>query len=319
MKINVKVALAFVGLGIFVVYPLTNPPPYLFYLLILVFTDVLVVIGLNLLVGYGGIFHISPAIFIGVGGYAAGWLSVNARLNPFITIGVGGAVAVVASLMFSLVSTRVKGFYMAVYSVIFTLLLGVLVIQPEPAIIYLTGGPFGISKIPDITLAGVSFRDFAGMPYYYLALGILAVAFVLVYRLVGSRYGLALRSLRDGEMYSSTLGVDALRIKVYIFAISSFMMGISGGLTGHFLGAFGQSIFSFRELLHFNFEMVVGGLGTFVGPIIGAITINLLNESLAYWGAWLLLAKGLIVVLFLLYMPKGLMGKIEEKIASRKK
>jgi len=318
MKIQLWVIVILAATIVVLLYPLTKPQPFIFFLLIIIFTDIIVSIGLNLLIGYAGIFFVSPGLFVGVGGYAAGWLSVNAGLSPFVSIFIGGVVALISSLMFSLVSGRLRGFYMAVYSVIFTLLLGTVFIHTEEWIMYWTGGPFGILDIPDIHVGGLSFRNFAGAPYYYFTFSLVLISIVLVRKLLRSNFGLALRTIRDEETYAATLGVDAFRVRLYIFSIASFLMGISGAIAGHFLGAFGLSTFTFTQLLHYHFQVVVGGIGSFTGPIIGGFLMDIYDEALATYGVYLLLGKGIIIITVLIFMPRGIAGYFEDLLASKR-
>ncbi|MFQ5998895.1 MAG: hypothetical protein ACE5KO_06270, partial [Candidatus Bathyarchaeia archaeon] len=150
MKINIGIVLSIIGLIALLVYPQVFSDPFLVFVLFFAFTSALIALYLNLLIGYGGIFFVAPMIFVGIGGYTTGWLATKGGVDPVGSIAVGAVLAVIASFIFSLLSTRLRGLYMVLYSVIFQLLLGALVIQSAPFVFFWTGGPLGIFDIPDV-------------------------------------------------------------------------------------------------------------------------------------------------------------------------
>ncbi|MFQ5998766.1 MAG: branched-chain amino acid ABC transporter permease, partial [Candidatus Bathyarchaeia archaeon] len=181
-----------------------------------------------------------------------------------------------------------------------------------------TGGPLGIFDIPDVRVGELAFRTIGGVAYYYVALGLLTVGATVLYAIVHSRFGLAFRSLRDGEVYSTTLGVDSYRLKIFAFAISAFFMGITGGIIAYFLAAVGPAQFQVITVLNFLVILVWGGLGTFMGPIVGALIFVTLDQFLEIYGAWRFVILGAAVIATILIVPRGIMGKIEDLIASRR-
>lgn len=320
MKISkaLGTVLSFIGLIVLVVYPQVVSDPFLVFVLFFAFTSALIALYLNLLIGYGGIFFVAPMIFVGIGGYTTGWLSTKGGVDPVSSVAVGAVLAVMASFIFSLLSTRLRGLYMVLYSVVFQLLVGAIVIQSAPFIFFWTGGPLGIYDIPDVRVGEFAFRTIGGIAYYYVALALLAVGAIVLYAMLNSRFGLAFRSLRDGEVYSTTLGVDSYRLKIYAFAISAFFMGITGGIIAFFLAAVGPAQFQVITVLNFLIILVWGGLGTFMGPIVGALIFVTLDQFLEIYGAWRFIILGLAVIATILIVPRGIMGKIEDLIASRR-
>ena len=323
MRGNKTVAVALLGLLAAIVFPFVNPDPFSTFVFFLVFTNAVVALYLNLLVGYGGIFFVSPMIFVGIGGYTAAWLSSTGGFEPWVSLGVGALAAVISSFIFSLLSGRLRGLYMVLYSVVFTLLLGALVIQSDPRIFYWTGGPIGLSDLRDLSLAGINFGSFeyrgvqSGIPYYYFALGVLIASVLILWKLLRTRFGLAFRSLRDAEVYSSTLGVDSYRLKIGAFLIASFFMGLMGGLQAHFFSNINPTTYSVDWILHYLTILVYGGIGTFAGPIVGSAILVTLSQNLSIYGAWRFVVIGITVILTLLLIPGGIVGKIEEFRAKR--
>lgn len=318
MKVSKTIALALIGLLAAVVFPLVNPDPFSTFILILVFTNAVVALYLNLLIGYGGVFFVGPMIFVGIGGYTAAWLSSKGGLEPWASLGVGAAAAVITSFIFSLLSVRLKGLYMVLYSTVFTLLLGAIAIQSDPRIFFWTGGPLGLFDIRDLEIAGIGLRSFGGILYYYLGLGTLIGSALILRKLLRTRFGLAFRSLRDAEVYSSTLGVNSYRLKIGAFLIASLFMGLIGGIQAHFFAAIGPTTWTVDWILHYLTILVYGGFGTFAGPIVGAAILVTLSQNLSIYGAWRFVVIGITVILTLLIIPSGIVGKIEELRARRK-
>ena len=307
--------IALIGLAI---WPFIAPHPYVIFILTLVFLYAIIAKYYNLLMGYGGIFFLTPMIFMGVGGYVTGYLTVKFPLNPAIAVAAGAAGAAVFSLTFSALSMRLKGLYMAVYSIIFLLLLFNLAVLDVPAIQRYTGGSIGIFGLPELVLGGIEFHRFMAIPFYYLAFAIFIVAVLVLYKLVNSSFGLRLESLRDGETYAATLGVNAFKMKIYAFAISGFFMGLAGSILSLYWFSINPPIFALDWVLLFFAIVMLGGIGTFWGPFVGTLIIISLNNYLAIVGAYRLLIIGAIVLVTVMLTPKGIVGKIEEYFASRR-
>lgn len=318
MKAKRTVALALLALLAAVIFPAVNPDPFSIFILILVFTYAVVALYLNLLIGYGGIFFVSPMIFVGIGGYTAAWLSSKGGFEPWGSLGIGAAVAVISSFIFSLLSGRLKGLYMALYSVVFGLLLGSLAVQSIPQIFYWTGGPIGLTDVRDLEIGGIALRSFGGVPYYYFSLGILIVSALVLRKLLRSKFGLAFRSLRDAEVYASAMGVDAYRLKILAFLTAAFFMGLMGGIQAHFFADINPTTWGIDWILNYLTILVYGGLGTFAGPIVGATVFVILSQNLSTYGAWRFVVIGVTVILTLLIIPSGIIGRIEEFRAAKK-
>lgn len=330
VSIATKKWLSLVGLIALVVFPFVNRDPFTLFIFTVALLWAVAGLYLNLLVGYGGVFFISPMVFIAVAGYASGWLSLAPGspacpthsgclgLHPFVTIIIGAAFAVIFSFPFSLVSTRLKGLYMALYSVIFTLFLGAIASQFNPLIFYWTGGPGGLSQLPDIVVGGFEFRSLNGVAYYYLELSVLVVAALILSVFLKSKFGLAMRSLRDAEEYSSTLGVNSLKVKVLAFMIAAFFMGIAGGIWVHFFSSIQPGFSNTSWVVFFLGVLFFGGIGTFVGPIVGSFVLVSIDQNLTIFGPWRHIILGVAVLAVLLVAPEGIVGRIQRSLAARR-
>jgi len=271
----------------------------------------------NLLVGFVGIPWLGVMIPFAVAGYTTGYLASNG-FDPWVAIAVGAIFAAGSGFVFSLPSMRLRGLYMALYSLVFTLFFQNLIGRDDvPALFHIFQGAIGQNSIPDIMLGGFRWRVNDGLPYYYLAMGLLVVSAVVLKRLLDSRLGIAFRGVRDAETYASTLGIGIFRVKIIAFAVSSLFIGLAGSVLTLFYGAIGVTILNTSNMLLFFSMVVIGGLGTFLGPVVGAMILVPLDLYTTRYGAWRLLVSGLAVLFVVLIAPEGVVGKIEGLLRSR--
>jgi branched-chain amino acid transport system permease protein len=320
MKIPlVNIVLFAILVVVLVAYPLVAEQAYLTYTLMVIFAYALIGLFYNLLLGYLGIPFLAPMALFAVGGYTAGYISLT-YFNPILGIVMGGIFASASSLTFSLLSMRLRGLYMALYSLVFTLFFQQLIGRQDVPILYhIFFGAIGQNSIPDIQTGTFLWRSDDGIAYYYLALGVLIVSTIILWRILKSKYGTAFRGIRDAETYASTLGVGIFRTKIIAFAITGFFIGIAGAILTMFYGQIGPNILDTSNMLLFLTMVVFGGLGTFFGPVVGALILVPLDNYLTSFGAYRLLVWGLAVLIVVLVAPEGAVGKIENLLARFRK
>jgi ABC-type branched-subunit amino acid transport system permease subunit len=302
---------------ILVAYPFVAEQGYLTYVLLIILAYSIVGLYYNLLVGFVGIPWLGVMVPFAVAGYTTGYLASNG-FDPWVAIAVGAIFAAASGFVFSLPSMRLRGLYMALYSLVFTLFFQNLIGRDDvPALFHIFQGAIGQNSIPDIMLGGVRWRVNDGLPYYYLAMGLLVVSALVLKRLLDSRLGIAFRGVRDAETYASTLGIGIFRVKIIAFAVSSLFIGLAGSVLTLFYGAIGVTILNTSNMLLFFSMVVIGGLGTFLGPVVGAMILVPLDLYTTRYGAWRLLVSGLAVLFVVLIAPEGVVGKIEGFLRSR--
>ena len=295
-------------------YPFLAEQGYLTYTLILILAYSIIGLYYNLLLGYLGIPFLGPMVPYAVGGYTAGYLALNG-FDPLIGIAVGSVFAAGSGFAFSILSMRLKGLYMALYSLVFTLFMHQLIVRSDiPAIFHVFVGAIGQHNIPDITLGGFRWRLGDGVAYYYLGIVLFVASALFLWKLLNSRFGVAFKGVRDAEVYAASLGISILRVKVIAFAISSFFIGLAGGFLSIFYQAIGPDILDTSNMLLFFSMVVFGGLGTFFGPVAGAFILVPLNNYLTSYGAWRLFAWGSAILLVVLIFPEGAVGRIERLV-----
>lgn len=256
----------------------------------------------NLLAGYSGLISLGQQSFVGMGGYTVAVLSSYYGINIWLAAGLGGLTSVLLALFMSLFIFRMKGVYFAIGTWIFAEAL--LVWFSNWAYVKYGSGLF-IKPPNDITMEAIYYAAFI--------LGVGSVA--LVYLLLRSRLGLGLMAMRDDDQVSETLGVEVFRSKLYCFLISAFVTGMTAGVFFVFqIFIQPYKAFSIDWTVKLVFMVIIGGIGTIEGPVVGALIYVLLSQFLAEYFSVSMLVLGGIAITVILVAPKGIMGTLQEKL-----
>jgi len=256
----------------------------------------------NLLAGYSGLISLGQQSFIGLGGYSLAVLSVYDGVPIWLSIFIGGLISVLFALIISVPIFRMRGVYFAIGTWIVAEALGISFSNWE----YVRYG-MGLFVKPAYKL---SINQI-----YYAALAMGVGSVVLVYAILRSKLGLGLMAMRDDEGASETLGVEVFRSKLYCFLIAAFMTGITAGVL-YLYQIFIQpyKAFGIDWTVRLVFIVIIGGIGTIEGPIIGAIIFVFLQLVFSEYIGLSLLLLGSVAVIVILIAPKGIMGTIQEKL-----
>lgn len=280
---------------------------YNYQIIILVGINIILAVSLNLINGFTGQFSIGHAGFYAVGAYtsafivyyggpsiraATGFLPPVAQNTILLLLGLfaAGVAAGIAGLAVGIPSLRLRGDYLAIVTLGFGEIIRVLILNIDAI-----GGSRGFSGIPQLS------------NFFWVYL-IVLVTIVTVQNLVNSSYGRAFISIRDDEIAAEAMGVDTTRFKVLSFVISSMFAGIAGGLFGHFTMYLHPNSFLFTTSFYLIIMIVVGGLGSIEGAILGAILVTVTLEVFRGFGAFRLVNFSVLLVLIMIYRPQGLAG-----------
>jgi len=251
----------------------------------------------NLLAGYGGLVSLAPAAFVGIGGYAAAVVGIHLHAPLPVLLLAGGLAAAVFALIVSIPMFRFRGLYFAIATLVLATALGVFMVNWNGL-----GGAVGLfltEYAPTITTL------------YFYSLGLAAVATVVVVLVLRTRLGLSLRALRDDEDTAQELGVSTFRTKLWAWVVSAFLIGLVGGLQAARLGTVEPyGAFSLVWTINIVSTTIVGGVGTIIGPIIGAGFTVWLGEALAGYPEIHVAITGVIVILIIRFAPLGIWGII---------
>jgi branched-chain amino acid transport system permease protein len=260
----------------------------------------LFVMGLNIFMGYTGQASFGQNAFAAIGGYASAVLTTAMGWSPVAGIVVGGFLAAAVALIVAVPTLRLKGHYLAMAT------LGLGMITHEVAINWqsVTMGFMGISGIPPLSLAGY---ELASERAQLVAIAIVtALGMWLLSRIRQSRLGRALIAISGSEDAARALGVEVTRYKVLAFVIAAVYSSISGSLFAHFVGFISPEVFGMHMVVLGFTMLYVGGIGTAIGPIIGALIISWLPETFRSLHDFQNIVYGVALVAILIYAPRGL-------------
>ncbi len=280
---------------------------YNYQIVILVGINIILAVSLNLINGVTGQFSIGHAGFYAVGAYASAsvvfyggpsiraavaFLPAMAQDGVLLLMGSFAAAitAGLAGLAVGIPSLRLRGDYLAIVTLGFGEIIRVLILNLD-----VIGGSRGFSGIPQLS------------NFFWVYLAVL-ITIISIHNLVHSSYGRAFVSVRDDEIAAEAMGVDTTRIKVMSFVISSMFAGIAGSLFGHYTMYLHPNSFLFTTSFNIIIMIVIGGLGSIEGAVLGAILITIILEVFREFGAMRLVNFSILLVLIMLYRPQGLLG-----------
>jgi len=290
-------------------------------ILVLLVINVLLVLSYRLLT-LTGEWSLAHVVIMGVGAYASALISKELAVPVPLSMLAGACIAAFIAFLLSFPLFRMKGFYFLIGS--FAAGEIIRLIWKWSDLTWLFGGPKGIKLIPpfpNIDFLSVDFYD--PVNYYYLCLIVVAVSLVVLYRVEHSRIGLTFHAIHWQDRLAESVGVSTFRYRILAFVIASFFAGLAGALYAHYIGAVAPNRFDVEEMVYVVIWAIVGGTATFYGPIIGVVTLTILNEVvLRALGVDQMrpMFYGALLILFILFLPTGLEGlvpKIKEWIAGR--
>lgn len=265
--------------------------------------------GTNLLMGQVGLLSLGQAAYFGLGGYVAGYLVQSMGFTPEIGIVAGGIVGAALGMGFGWLAIRRQDIYFAMV----TLALAQIVYFGAVQLIGFTGGENGIQGIPRGALFGVISLKNDRVIYWLVAVLFLAGVF-FVHRIVHSPFGQVVKAVRDNEPRTISLGYKPANYKWLVFILAAFLAGIAGAAKAMVMG-----IVTLSDVGASNSGLVVlmvllGGIGTIFGPIVGAMIVVAMQYYLAPFGAWVIVIQGIIFVVCVLVFRRGIVGEIAHRL-----
>jgi branched-chain amino acid transport system permease protein len=281
--------------------------PYLVFVISALFVYVILALGLNLLLGYAGQFAFANAAFFGIGAYSTSLLKIHAGVSFWFGLPLGALCTAVIGVGVGLPALRLSGLYLAMATLAFAQLVQWVLIHWQS----FTFGAGGI-KVPHPGFGPSPFGHETNL--YFLCLAVAALAVVATWNIVRSRIGRAFVAIRDSEVAAQALGVDLARYKTIAFALSAFYAGIAGGLQSALLGYVAPEGYSlFQMVIHFAM-VVVGGIGSVTGSVLGAALLTALPEILRTFKSVQEVVYGAILMLCIIFLPDGLYGLVRRHV-----
>ncbi len=284
-------------------------PPFYANLLVPFFGYGIALLGFNLLFGYAGLLSFGHAMFLGLGAYGAAVIAGVLGIKHFEVVLAGVALgALLVALPIGLLCVRYTGIFFGMLTLAFGMLAHSILFK----FYHLTGGDSGM-RVPRMRILGLEFADYnkiellAG-PFYYYCLALLLLAGLLMWRIVHSPFGLHLRAQRDNAQKAGYLGVTVGRFRLTAFVISAVYGAVGGAILGFRVGLADPELVHWTHSGHLVFMTVLGGFGSFLGPIAGALTLTLLQDQLQSLTQYWRFVLGAILAAMVIFFPRGLAG-----------
>ena len=286
--------------------PLAFSGGYLMNVLVFVGIHTMLAIALNLLLGYAGQISLGHAGFFGLGAYLSGVLTATYGWNPWLAMPLAALLVGALAFVIGFPILKLKGHYLAMA----TLGLGIIIYIVFNETVDLTGGPSGLSGIPNLAIGSLVFDS--DVKNYYLIWTITPVTVLLGLNLANSRVGRALRAVHDSEVAARVMGVNARLLKVQIFALSAVISSVAGSLYAHTMTFVSPASFGFNFSVELLTMVVIGGLGSIYGSFLGATLLTLLPEFLRAAHDYDIIIYGGLLMVMVMYMPGGLVRGVPE-------
>lgn len=288
---------------------------YLMNVMVFVGIHTMLAVALNLLLGYAGQISLGHAGFFGMGAYLSGVLTTTYGLNPWVVMPVSALIVGILAFLVGLPILKLKGHYLAMA----TLGLGIIIYIVFNETVELTGGPSGLSGIPNLVIGDVVFDS--DLKNYYLIWGFTLLVVLLSVNLANSRIGRALRAVHDSEVAARVAGVNARILKVQIFAMSAIISSLAGSLYAHTMTFISPTSFGFNFSVELLTMVVIGGLASVYGSFLGAALLTLLPEFLRAAHDYDIIIYGALLIIMVMFMPGGLVRGVPDlirKVVGRK-
>jgi branched-chain amino acid transport system permease protein len=283
---------------------------YILHILVICGIYSILTLSLNLIVGYTGLVSIGHAAFFCIGAYISALLSLNLGMSPWIGLILAGCGAGVLGLVIGTPSLRLKGDYLALA----TVGAGIIVYQIVKNWVSVTRGPMGLPGIPSFSVFGYILD--ATWSYLILVISITAISVFVIRRLVIGSYGRVLKSIREDETASQMLGKNTVGYKLQVFVVGAFFAGIAGSLYAHYITFIDPSSFTLLESVTILLMVILGGMASIRGSLVGAVVLVIFPELLRFLGMPSSVAApvrqmiyGLLLVILMMKRPQGLFGK----------
>ncbi len=297
-----RVYLWIVGALLLIGFPVTLGTPYLIQIMILVFIYIVLASSLNLITGFTGMFSLGHGAFYGIGAYTSAILALGLSLPFWVTMPLAGIFAAVIGAFIGLATLRLRQTFLVFGTLAFGEIVRIVIMNwPD-----LTRGPFGIPGIPAPAIFGFSFKSYSS--YYYLVLVFMAISVFAIYRLYHSRVGRAWVAIREDETAAATMGVPVFGYKVLAFTIGCLFAGLAGAFYAHFVTYISADQFSVNESFLILTMVAIGGTGSIVGPIIGALILIVVPEVFRFLAQYRTVFYGLLLIVVMVVKPEGIAG-----------
>lgn len=307
VRIMVIISILF---GALVLFPVVVVSPRWITVGCTVFYSIILASSWNFIMGYTGIFSFGHMASMLIGAYTTALLTMKAGVPPAVSFMAGGFAAAFANFLLGALCLRFRGFYLTLVTWAFAEMI-IVVINNEYLV---TGGSTGMLSRRIFWASSASY-----VPNYYLGLAIACAFLITLYCLTRSKVCIYLKAIRDDEAASEVMGVDTTKWKIFSFTFSGFWAGIGGGYYLNYIGLIDPTAGNLMELGIIMLMVIMGGIGTLAGPIVGAVFVVLATQLLFNFQSLSMIIFAVLMIVILRYFRGGIVGGMEKLIASIKK
>lgn len=297
---------------VILVLPFFVESKYYYIVLNVIGLNTIVVVGLNLLIGFAGQISLGHAAFYGLGSYFSGALTVNYGLPLWPAMLIGMAATALVAFLIGYPSLKLRGHYLVMATLGFGIIVNILMGELEQY----TGGHDGLIGIPHLSVGGLVFDT--DLKNFYLIWVFVFFCMLAARNLLDSRVGRALRAIHGSEAAADSLGVDTSSYKVKVFVLSAVFASLAGSLYAHYITFISPSSYDFYYSIQVVTMVIVGGMGSLWGSLLGAGVLTVISEALHVARQYHIIAYGLFLCLVLIFMPEGVLGGCHKFYTRRK-
>lgn len=293
-----------IPLALVVLWPLIGGGKTAYWSGILIFAGIYVIlaVGLDLLMGYTGQISVGHAAFFAVGAYTSAVLTTKYNCSPLLAMFAGALLSGSFAWLIGRPVLALKEYYLAMATLAFNEIVITLIIGFEG----LTGGASGLRDIPSFSIFGIVLSN--QVHYYYFVWTVVFLVIGSAVAIIGSPFGRTLVAIHSDEVAARAFGVDCPRYKTRVFVLANVYASIAGSLFAHYMGFIAPDDFGVATSVNIVVMLFLGGIGTIFGPILGAVFLKLLPELTFVFKDYELLLNGIILIIVLVFMPRGLYG-----------
>ena len=273
-------------------------------ILVLIGIYVILAVSLDLLVGYTGLISVGHAAFFAIGAYTSGIATTRYALSPLPALALGAFSSGALAWLIGRPVLGLREYYLAMATLAFNEVVVTLITGLDT----FTGGGTGLRDIPPFSALGLTLADPARLYYLVLAIAILTIA--ASFAVTRSPFGKALVAIHSDEDAARHFGVNAARAKTHLFVLSGILASVAGSLFAHHMGYIAPDDFGVLASVNLLVMLYLGGVGTIIGPALGAVFMKLLPELTMSFSEYQLLLDGAILVLVLVFLPRGLASAV---------
>lgn len=284
-----------------IILPVFVKSRYYFIVLNVIGLNTIVVVGLNLLIGFAGQISLGHAAFYGLGSYFSGILTVNYGFPLWPAMILGMLATGIVAYLIGYPSLKLRGHYLVMATLGFGIIVNILMGELDQ----FTGGHDGLMGIPHLSIGGLSFDT--DLKNFYLIWSFVFLSMLAARNLLKSRVGRALRAIHSSEIAANSLGVNTADFKVKVFVLSAMFASISGSLYAHYITFISPGSYDFYYSIQVVTMVIVGGMGSLWGALFGAGILTFISEALHVAKQYHIIAYGIFLCLVLVFLPEGIL------------